>query len=225
MHPAITVLSAPIAITVCHQDPLLRLGIQAALRDTPGLQLVTVDALSTNPLPMGGDDSRGVILCDYETGLEHLQGCASSRRPRIIVVTPRQREGEVRHALERGVLGYLLTGCRIDEIIEAVLAVDSGRRFLSSAAAERVADRFSYEALTGREVEVLTYVVVGWSNKMVASRLGVTEGTVKCHVKAILGKLGVRSRTEAANVAMRRGLITEPVSYPPVNGYRERAMQ
>jgi DNA-binding NarL/FixJ family response regulator len=123
-------------------------------------------------------------------------------------VTPRDREADVQQALSQGILGYVLVGCRLDEVTDGLMALSRGQRFLTSSAAQRIADRFSYQALTNRETEVLHFVVAGWSNKMIANQLGVSEGTIKTHVKAILEKLGVGRRTEAANIATRRGLVT-----------------
>ena len=124
-----------------------------------------------------------------------------------MVVTQRDREADIQGALAQGVLGYLMVGCRPEEVVDGVLALSRGQRVLSACAAQRVADRICYDVLTPREEEVLGFVAVGWSNKMVANRLGVSEGTVKSHVRAILDKLAVRTRTEAATVAMRRGLV------------------
>lgn len=214
---------ARIPVVVCHRDPLLRLGIVATLRGVAHFEVLDMEP-SQDLSGWGATAPPGTVLfCDYDTGV--AAAAAPWHEPgrlQVMVVTQRDREADVQGALARGVQGYLLVGCRLEELVEGGLALSRGQRFLSSSAAQRVADRACYEALTPREDEVLRHVAVGWSNKMVAKRLGVTEGTVKSHVKAILGKLAVRTRTEAASVAMRRGLVPpEAGSAPAVLAWAE----
>ncbi|RCW70317.1 response regulator transcription factor [Pseudorhodoferax soli] len=197
-----------VPVAVYHRDPLLCLGILASLQDVPRLDARAIDSFDAMARWRDTAPGGAVVVCDYETGAALAEGMGRYQgAPCVMVVTQRDREADVQSALARGVQGYLLVGCRLDEVVEGVFALSRGQRFLSASAAQRVADRICYEALTPREDEVLRFVAVGWSNKMVANRLGVTEGTVKSHVKAILGKLAVRTRTEAASVAMRRGLV------------------
>jgi two-component system NarL family response regulator len=80
--------------------------------------------------------------------------------------------------------------------------------FVSPEVATKLASRISEEELTNRELEILTFLAEGKSNKLIARKLNISEGTVKTHVKSILEKLDATSRTEAAAVAARRGLIT-----------------
>jgi DNA-binding NarL/FixJ family response regulator len=80
--------------------------------------------------------------------------------------------------------------------------------FVSPEVAAKLASRISEEELTNRELEILTLLAEGKSNKLIARELNISEGTVKTHVKSILEKLDATSRTEAVAVAARRGLIT-----------------
>lgn len=211
MLPATRIVDpAGITVAVCHRDPLIQLGITAVLRDDTRFRLHHDGRPALDPPALfNAAGSTQVTVCDYDTGralLRHTWG--RSPPPRIMVVTPRDREADVQQALSQGILGYVLVGCRLDEVTDGLMALSRGQRFLTSSAAQRIADRFSYQALTNRETEVLHFVVAGWSNKMIANQLGVSEGTIKTHVKAILEKLGVGRRTEAANIATRRGLVT-----------------
>lgn len=217
-------------VAVCHQDPLLRLGILAALRDVPAMQVHAIDTRDDALPALARWRARAcdgcVAVCDYETGAALAQAQRRHAGPLpVMVVTQRDREDDVQNALARGVQGYLLVGARLEEMVQGVFALSQGQRFLSASAAQRMADRIGYEALTPREDEVLRLVAVGWSNKRVAARLGVTEGTVKTHVRAILGTLAVGSRTEAAAVAMRRGLLPPELrAGPRATGLPTRAM-
>lgn len=197
-----------IPVAVYHRDPLLRLGLLASLREVRRFELQVVDSLDDMRQWRALAGAGGVAVCDYEAGTAVAE-CVSLRQGRIpvMVVTQRDREVDIQSALAQGVLGYLMVGCKPEEVVEGVLALSRGQRILSASVAQRVAERICYDVLTPREEEVLRFVAVGWSNKMVANRLGVSEGTVKSHVRAILDKLAVRTRTEAASVAMRRGLI------------------
>jgi DNA-binding NarL/FixJ family response regulator len=154
-----------------------------------------------------------VFVTDYETGLAivkaaHDADVARERWiPKVMIVTQRDREAEIRHALEQGIQGYLLLGCRLEEMNDGVRALHRGLRHLGQAAARRIAESFSHQSLTDRECTVLRLLVAGCSNKGIALDLDIALGTVKAHVKAILGKLEAKTRTEAAAVAQRRGLF------------------
>jgi DNA-binding NarL/FixJ family response regulator len=88
--------------------------------------------------------------------------------------------------------------------------VHAGERVLPAAVCARLADRLSGARLTMREVDVLALAARGEKNKQIAARLGITEGTVKGYVAAILVKLGARDRTNAAMIGLRRGIIPPP---------------
>lgn len=214
-----------IVVVVRHRDPLLRLGVVAALRDDGRFSVHTDDdaALHTGAA-MGAAETADVVIADLETGESFVESTRHRHHPpRVMVLTHRDGETDIQRALSRGVLGYLLTGCGLGDIIDGVLALHRGQRYLAQAAAMRLAEHLSFQSLTGREVEVLHLVAAGWSNKMVANDLGMAVGTVKAHLKAILGKLNARTRTEAAHVALRRGLlVTAPSGTPSPSQRRAR---
>src|SRR5262245_10496669 len=92
-------------------------------------------------------------------------------------------------------------------LVDAVLKVHSGLRVIPAAVANNLATRTPNSALTVRERDVLGLIVKGQSNREIAAELGITEGTVKCHVNVILSRLGVNDRTEAAVAALKRGIV------------------
>jgi len=92
-------------------------------------------------------------------------------------VSDRGGEWEIRHALERGIQGYLLLGCRLEEMASGLVALHHGRRHLGQEPARRIAESFDYEALTSREADVLRLVAAGCANKVVAKRLDIALGT------------------------------------------------
>ncbi len=198
---------APIIVSIRHRDPLLALGVLATLREDS--RFAPHSEHLPSYVPPGSAEIADVVVADYESGLELAN--RSTREglvQRVLIVTDRNGEVDVQQAMTHGVLGYVPTGCHLEEIIDGVLALHSGRRYIAQSAALRLVEGVLHQALTNREVEVLQYVVAGWSNKMVANHLGLSLGTVKCHVRAILDKLDAKSRTQAAMVARQRGLVT-----------------
>ena len=117
---------------------------------------------------------------------------------------------DIHAALEAGALGYLFKHTSGDQIVPAVRALMDGGRWVPPEVAARLSERKSFENLTVREREILHLLVLGEANKEVADALGISEHTVKSHVKSILAKLKVRDRTEAVTVALRRGIMHLP---------------
>jgi DNA-binding NarL/FixJ family response regulator len=126
---------------------------------------------------------------------------------RLLVLSSFDGDEDIYRALKAGARAYVLKDSTREELLAAVRAVAAGQRSLSTAVAERLAERVAGSELTPRELAVLRQIVGGRSNKQIAAALSVSEGTVKTHVKSILAKLGVEDRTEAAVLALRRGLV------------------
>lgn len=201
-----------IRVAVEYADPLVAIGLSTVLS-----QQVDIDVVGRRD----GDErfactgDAQVVVTDYSGG---LQRAAEGRRrdplrerprdpARVLVVTPHEREHEVRSALEAGVDGYIQLGCKVAELVCGVRQLARGARYISATAARRIADSMTRSALTQRELDVLRLVVHGKSNKLIALELDICVGTVKAHMKAILGKLDARTRTQAASVAVERGLV------------------
>jgi DNA-binding CsgD family transcriptional regulator len=101
-----------------------------------------------------------------------------------------------------------------DELTEAVTSLHRGMRWLDRVAAQKLAAGYGQEPLTERETDVLRCLVTGAANKTVAKKLNIALGTVKVHVRSIMGKLDARTRTEAATVAIKRGLLCDACDTP-----------
>ena len=126
---------------------------------------------------------------------------------RILVLTTFDGDADIQRALEAGARGYLLKSERRATLIEAVRAVAAGKRYLPPATAARLVEAMESERLTPREVDVLKLLAEGQRNREIADALGLAEPTVKIHVNNLLRKLQAKDRTEAAVIALRRGLI------------------
>ena len=210
-----TTASEPVDVAVIHKDPLVRAGLAVTLAAYNCLNVRICHAPSEGPAPdlqdrLGGAD---VVISDYDQALL-LARSLQARNPglgtqpaRVMIISDRAGEWPIRQALEAGVKGYFLLGCHPDEIAEGVIAVHRGQRRLGQTLAQPVAECFEQEALTRRQFDVLRLLVAGHANKVVARQLDISLGTVKAHVKTIMDKLGAHSRTEAAALAQRRGLV------------------
>ena len=126
---------------------------------------------------------------------------------RLIVLTTYDGDEDIYRSLQAGAQGYLLKDMFFEELEEAIRKVHGGSRRIPAQVAERLAERMGSTDLTGRETEVLEQIVAGHSNKVIASRLNISEATVKSHINSILSKLGVSDRTQAATTALQRGLV------------------
>lgn len=167
-----------------------------------------------------------VVLMDLRMPV--LDGVAATRRimenhptTRVIVLTTFDNDEDVFDGLRAGAVGYLLKDVPSARLYEAIRATARGESFLQPSIAAKVVAEFArmgtrpsappqsalVEPLSDRELEILQHMAAGASNREIANALYITEGTVKNHVTNILGKLGVRDRTQAALKAKDMGLI------------------
>jgi two-component system NarL family response regulator len=126
---------------------------------------------------------------------------------RLLIMTTYDGDEDIFRCLSQGAKGYLLKDAPRQEILSAIRAVSEDRPYTSSSIAAKALQRMGKPSLTQRELGVLQLVALGRSNKDIARRLNITEGTAKSHVKSILTKLDAISRTEAVAVAHKRGMI------------------
>jgi DNA-binding NarL/FixJ family response regulator len=126
---------------------------------------------------------------------------------RIIVLTTFDTDTDISKAIEAGAKGYLLKDSPREELLSCIRRVHSGETSIPPALVAKLAAGISSEALTGRELEVLSLLARGKSNKEIGVNLYISETTVKSHLRSIFTKLNVLSRTEAITAASRRGLV------------------
>jgi DNA-binding NarL/FixJ family response regulator len=126
---------------------------------------------------------------------------------RIIVLTTYEGDSLARRALKAGAAGYILKSMIRKELLDAIRAVHAGRRYIPPQIAAELAAHYGEDELSEREIEVLREVAGGTSNKIIASRLSVSEATIKAHMKNIMLKLGASDRTHAVSIATARGFL------------------
>jgi len=211
--------SKPIRVMLVDDHQMVRNGLKTFLLVHDDLELVGEASNGEQALTTFERVHPDVILMDLKMprmdGVEATQALLK-RDPgvRIIALTSFKDEDLIRKALEAGAMGYLLKDVDVDELAEAIRAAYRGEPTLAPEAAWVLfkATRRGPELgddLTERERDVLALLVEGLTNPEIADRLYISDSTVKTHVSNILSKLGVSTRTEAASLALQRGLLKD----------------
>lgn len=215
----------PIRILLVDDQALFREGLRTLLSVQADFQVVGEAANGEEAVRLAASLRPTVVLMDLRMPV--LDGvaatrCLSAACPdcRVIVLTTFDDDEYVFEGLRAGAAGYLLKDVPAEKLYEAIRAAARGESFLQPSVAAKVVAEFArlaeqaqrrpsplIEPLSEREIEILRLVADGASNKEIASRLVIAEGTVKNHVTSILGKLGVRDRTQAALRARELGLV------------------
>jgi two-component system NarL family response regulator len=202
----------PVRVMVIDDHALVRRGIVALLAMRPEVEVIGEAGDGATAIELYQRLRPDVTLMDLRmptlSGVEaitRLRGEAPDSR--FVVLTTYDGDEDVYRALQAGAQGYVLKGAEPDELVETILAVHAGERRIPAALASRVFARLGAPELTERELTILRLVVKGLSNKEIGAALDLRESTVKWHVANVLVKLGVSARTQAAVVALQRGLV------------------
>jgi DNA-binding NarL/FixJ family response regulator len=202
----------PIRVLVVDDHPLMRDGIAIGLADEPDIQLVAEASDGSAGIEAFRKYKPDVTLMELQmpdmSGIEAMQVIRSEfPNACIIVLTTYRGDVHVTNALRSGARAFLLKSTLRNELCDTIRAVHAGRYVLSPQAASALAEHASDSELSRRELEVLRGAVRGQANKTIGVELGISEDTVKVHMKNLFAKLGVRDRTQAAMVAIGRGFV------------------
>jgi DNA-binding NarL/FixJ family response regulator len=212
-------------VLLVDDQALFREGLRTLLSTRSDIEVVGEAADGLQAVAKAGETHPGVVLMDLQMPvMDGVQATAKlrDRHPevRVLVLTTFDDEGNVIGALRAGAAGYLLKDVSLDTLVSAIQAAARGECFLQSTVTGTVVDAVTRMITAGpvasalvlplspREREILSLVSAGSSNKEIADRLCLAEGTVKNHVTNILSKLDVRDRTQAALRARALGLCT-----------------
>jgi DNA-binding NarL/FixJ family response regulator len=198
---------------LCVDDhPLFREGIATVVAYQKDMQLVAMAATAKAAVEEFKKHQPDVTLMDLRLpDMSGINAVASIRTDfpsaRIVMLTTFEGDVEIQRALAAGVRGYLLKSAPLEELVEVIRKVHSGRKHLPIEVAENLAEHFSSDSLTQREVDVLKCIAEGGRNRDIGERLSISEETVKVHIKHIMDKLGAKDRTQAVAIGIRRGVI------------------
>ncbi|MDG2519379.1 response regulator transcription factor [Lysobacter soli] len=201
-----------IRILVVDDHPVLRDGVAALLANQTDMTMVGEANNGREAIERWRELRPDVTLMDLQmpgmNGVDAI-GAIHAEHPqaRIIVLTTYAGDVQAVRALRAGAAGYLLKRSLRTELVDAIRDVHRGQRHVHRDVAGEIAVHVADEPLSEREVAILRQVSMGQANKQIALRLGLSEETVKGHLKSIFAKLDVADRTHAVTVAVRRGII------------------
>ncbi len=203
---------APISVLLVDDHPVVRAGLASMLGTCNRLSIVGSATNGRDALQFLERQPVDVMLLDLRmptmSGIDTLLALKTHKSPpRTIVLTTYEMDEDVFQAVQAGALGYLLKDTCLSEMIEAIEVVQSGKRYLPRHIASQLAERMSRSTLTPREIEIISIVAKGLTNREIGSVLHISENTVRNHINSIMEKLEVSGRTEAATSALHRGII------------------
>jgi DNA-binding NarL/FixJ family response regulator len=203
---------AKIRVFTVDDHPLLHEGLATVIRNEPDMTLAAQASSGREAVQLYRNCTPDVTLMDLRlpdmSGIDAMIAIRTEfPEARVIILTTFAGDVEIQRALQAGARAYTLKSMPPRELVEVIRHVHSGKRKIPAEIAAHLAEHYSDEALTQREVEVLQHVAGGNRNRDIADKLFITEETVKVHIKHIMEKLGAADRTQAVAIGVRRGII------------------
>ncbi|MER7439450.1 response regulator transcription factor [Micromonospora avicenniae] len=209
-------MTVPVRLLIVDDHPVVRDGLRGMFTGDPGFEVVGEARDGAEALALAASLVPDVVLMDLRMpGMDGVTAIGrlarSGSTAKVLVLTTYDTDADVLPAIEAGATGYLLKDAPREELVRAVRAAARGESVLSPAVAGRLMGRLrapAEEPLSQRELEVLTLVARGTSNREAAAQLFISEATVKTHLLHVYAKLGVNDRAAAVAAAYDRGLLT-----------------
>jgi two-component system, NarL family, response regulator len=205
-------MNKKIRILVAEDHLIARVGVTGVINMQSDMTVVAEAVNGRQAVERFREHRPDITLLDVRmpkmSGIEAAVAIrAEFKDARLIALTSYDGGEDIRRAVEAGVLGFLTKDVLHEELIKTIRAVHAGRTYIPAKLAAKLAEQRERPQLSPREVEVLELIVRGLGNKQIAYDLNISEETAKNHVKHIFGKLGVQDRTQAATIAIQRGII------------------
>ena len=199
-------------VLIADDHPVVREGLATLINRKSDMRVVAEAATGREAVEKFLAHSPDIALLELRLpivdGVEVVMSiCEKMPAARVVIFTTCKGEEDIYRAVKAGAFGYLLKDTPLNEVVECIRAVARGTRWIPAGVAAMLGKRVADRALTARELEVIRALTSGKSNKEIGTLLDISEATVKVHITHILEKLKVTGRTEAINVAMRRGLV------------------
>ena len=202
----------PIDVLIVDDHPLMREGIAAVIGSQPDMRVVGeagdgreavaqyralrphVTLLDLQMPNMGGVEAVAAIRAEFPSAC-------------LAILTTYSGDARTTQAIKAGAQGYLLKSALRRELTDAVRTLAAGHRYFPPQIAAELANHLGQESLTVRELQVLELIARGKANKQIGATLGLSEDTVKGHLRSIMDKLGASNRTHAVTIGIERGFI------------------
>ncbi len=202
----------PIRVLAVDDHPLFRDGIAALIAQDPDMILVDQAANGREAVEKYRATRPHVVLLDLQLpDMDGAEVVVTVRREfpeaRFLVLSTYGGDIRARRALQAGARGYMLKDSPHQEMLESIRAIHGGQMRIQAEIANELALHSTDPTLTTREMQVLSLLANGHSNREIATALAVSEETAKGHVRNLLTKLGARDRTQAVMMAVRRGFV------------------
>lgn len=204
-----------IRLIIADDHPVVRTGLRGMLAGQSDFEVVGEATTGTEAVALVTRLRPAVVLMDLRmpemdgvTAIAHIK--AQQPETHVLVLTTYDTDADILRAVEAGATGYLLKDVPREELFRAIRAAARGETVLAPAVATRLVGQVRTppeETLSAREIEVLSLVARGASNKEIGRQLHISEATVKSHLIHIFGKLGVADRTAAVTTALKRGIL------------------
>ena len=204
--------SKPISVFIVDDHPVFRQGLVSILDGEPDIVLVGEASTGRQALGSYRQLQPDVVVMDIQMPeMNGIEATALIRREfpdaRIIVLTTYEGDVHALRAMKAGASAYMLKSMVRKELIDTIRAVQAGRRYVTPSVALSMASHLRGDALTVREIQVLELAAAGKTNRLIGVQLGISEATVKVHMKNVLSKMNANDRTHAVVLAVERGII------------------
>ncbi|WP_343730483.1 response regulator transcription factor [Duganella sp.] len=202
----------PITVMMVDDHPIFLEGVASALETMPGIRLAGQAGTGAEAVALHRRLQPDVTLMDLQLPDMHGSEAITAIRQetpgaRVVVLTTYEGDVHAAQAIRAGAVGYMLKSAVRHELEETITTVHSGRRRILPSVACALAEQMYMSTLTPREIDVLRLAAVGNTNQKIGAQLSLSEGTVKTHMKNILGKMQARDRTHAVLLGIQRGII------------------
>jgi DNA-binding NarL/FixJ family response regulator len=205
-------MAEQIRILVVEDQFFFRLALRSMVEARGDMAIVAETSKAREALALFREHQPDIAIIDLRLpDASGLEAIAAIRRhdakARMLVLSNYEGSEDIHRALQAGALAYLTKDAGSEDLVQAILAVAQGKRYLSPAVAATLSGRISGDDLTDRERNVLQLLAQGCSNREISGRLKIAENTVRIHVSRILDKLQAVDRTQAVLAAIHRGLV------------------